>query len=289
MKEKMLCPAKINLFLEVVSKRQDGYHELDTVMHSVDLSDTVTVEVDENGTNENRIFLTCTEKDLPVDERNIAYKAALAFAEKYGIKGYDINIEIEKRIPLAAGLAGGSADCAGVLLLLERIFGTNDRSGLLELGGRLGADVPFCMTCGCASASGIGEKMTRVEPLTPERTIVIAKGGESVSTAEAYRLIDTLGERRIRSSARMVSLLDKRDASSALEYMYNIFEEVIVPAVPSVGRAKQIMITCGAENAMMSGSGPSVFGVFTNEDDAERAHVALVSEGYDSFICFPVM
>ena len=285
----MLCPAKINLFLEVVAKRTDGYHEIDTVMHSVDLTDTVTVEVSENGTNENRVSLTCTEKSLPTDEKNIAYKAALRFAAEYNITGYDIKIDIEKRIPLAAGLAGGSADCAGVLLLLERIFGTDDREGLLALGGELGADVPFCMTCGCAAASGIGEKMTRVAPLTPERTLVIAKGGDSVSTAAAYRLIDALGEREIRSSAQMVSLLEKRDAASALEYMFNIFEEVIAPDVPSVGRAKQIMLTCGAENAMMSGSGPSVFGVFTNEDDAERAHSALISEGYDSFICLPVM
>lgn len=289
MKEKMLCPAKINLFLEVVSKRPDGYHELDTVMQSVDLSDTVTVEVNENGTASNRIILTCSEKSLPTDEKNIAYKAALRFAEKYNITGYDISIDIEKRIPLAAGLAGGSADCAGVLLLLERIFGTNDREGLLALGGRLGADVPFCMTCGCAAAYGIGDILTPVKPLTPERTLVIAKGKDSVSTVAAYRLIDALGEREIKNSASMVALLEKNDAASALEYMFNIFEEVIAPDIPSVGRAKSIMLTGGAENAMMSGSGPSVFGVFTDADDAERAYNALLNEGYDSFICLPVM
>ena len=289
MYQKILCPAKINLFLEVLGKREDGYHELDTVMHSVNLCDTVGVEVNENGSGANRIELTCTDADLPTDSRNIAYRAAEAFAGKYGINGFDIKIDIEKRIPVAAGLAGGSTDCAGVLLMLESLFGTSDREGLLELGKSLGADVPFCMTCGCAKASGVGDILTRVEPITPEWTLVIAKGERSVSTKDAYAEIDRLEDRGIRTSAPLISRLEKGDVYSLSYHMFNRFEEIYEKSIPEVSTAKKLMIEGGALASMMSGSGPSVFGIFADYDEADNVRRALAGEGYSAFLCLPLM
>jgi len=287
--QKIRCPAKINLFLEVLGKREDGYHELDTVMHGIDLCDTVGVEVNANGGRDNRIALTCTDPSLPTDGCNIAFRAADAFLRRYRITGADIGIHIEKRIPVAAGLAGGSADCAGVLIALADLFGITDREDLLMLGASLGADVPFCMTCGCAKASGIGDILERVRPLTPEWTLAVAKGGETVSTAQAYAEIDSLPEREYRSSERLVSSLGNGDVCSLPDLMFNRFEEIYEKKIPQIARAKHIMLRCGAIAAMMSGSGPSVFGIFADYEEAERACSVLSEEGCLTFVCLPVM
>ena len=283
MTEKVLCPAKINLFLEVTGKRKDGYHDIDTVFHSVDLCDTVRVEVLTDPSGENGIELTCGG-GLPTDRSNIAYRAAESFLEKYGITGQIIKIDIEKRIPVAAGLAGGSTDCAGVLIALERIFSTGDREGLLDLGRTLGADVPFCILGGAARASGIGEKLSKLPPAFFDWTLVIAKGREGVSTAEAYRNIDSLPEREIRSADRLTDAYNRRDGWGVIDSMFNIFEKVS-GNIGSVGRAKALMHSCGALGAMMSGSGPSVFGIFADPDSADNARRVLADEGFEAFVC----
>ena len=286
---KLFCPAKLNLFLEVLDKRDDGYHELDTVMMSVDLCDTVSVRVEGNNTESNRISLVCDKEGVPSDLRNIAYKAADAFLQYFSLKGYDVELEIEKKIPVAAGLAGGSADCAGVLLGLENLFSLQSRRDeLLKLGARLGADVPFCMTCGCAHATGIGEIMTKLPSITPEWTFVVAKGGEGISTALAYSQIDSRESER-KNSFEIRRAISRADMFSVCSNLYNAFEEVVMPEREMVGRAKRVLEENGCMGCLMSGSGPSVFGIFSSTDDAERSRDILEEMGYDSFVCYPVM
>ncbi len=282
--ETLFCPAKINLFLEVGEKRADGYHEIDSVMQAVSLCDRVSVTLTPgNG----RINLTCDHPSLPANETNLAWRAAERYLAEAGITEWDVTIDIEKKIPLAAGLAGGSADCAGVLRALWHLLGEVSEETLYKLGKELGADVPFCLTCGCCRAEGIGERLTRYPSLSPDCIVVIAKGGEGVSTKEAYSKLDkAAGERRTVQS--MLKALERRDSGEAAALMFNRFEQAILPLRPAAAYAKAQMISEGAAGAMMSGSGPSVFGIFYSWDDAERAHDRLIAAGYDCFVVNPV-
>lgn len=287
MEIKLFCPAKINLFLEVLDKREDNYHNLDTIMMSVNLFDTVDIILKMRNDTENVIKLICNA-DLPTDSGNIAYRAVERFLEAFEKKGYDITVIIDKRIPMAAGLAGGSADCAGVLLGLEHLFCLQNRHDeVLALGAKLGADVPFCMTCGCVHATGIGDVMEGIRPITPDWAFVVAKGGEGVSTAKAYSVMDRRTERR--SSEKLRHYLRASDIPGVCSEMYNAFEEVVCPERPMVQRAKDVLLEKGALGALMSGSGPSVFGIFSSLDDAENAQTTLESMGYEAFVCFSVM
>ncbi len=283
--ETLFCPAKINLFLEVGDKRADGYHNIDSIMQAVSLCDRVTLTLTEgNG----RITLTCDHPALPSDERNIAYRAAERYLAKAGIDDIDVAIEIEKKIPLEAGLAGGSTDCAGVLRAMQNLLGGMSEEKLYALASKLGADVPFCLACGCHRADGIGEKLTRLPSLSRDCILVIVKGGEGVSTKEAYAKIDeAAGERQ--SIASIMRALERPDYAEAAALMFNRFEQVILPLRPAVAFAKETMISEGAAGAMMSGSGPSVFGIFFSSDDAERAYSRLLDAGYESFLVNPVL
>lgn len=285
---KLFCPAKINLFLEVLDRRPDMYHDLDTVMQSVNLCDTVGVTVEENGNDINRITVKCDREGVPTDERNIAYKAADAFMRHFGKTGYDITVDIEKKIPVEAGLAGGSADCAGVLTALEHLFELKDHhKETLEIGGKLGADVPFCMTCGSAHCTGIGDILSPLPSVTPDFTFVVAKAGQGVSTKEAYTYMDGRSEKK--SSAALINCLRSGDVYAMCGELYNAFEGVVCPERPMVQKAKDTMIEYGAIGSLMSGSGPSVFGIFSDTDSAEGARDRLAEMGYEAFVCFPVM
>lgn len=280
----VFCPAKINLFLEVLDRRPDGYHNIDTVMQSVNLCDTVSVTLSD-GTG--RITLECTEPTLPTDRMNIAYLAGERYLAKSGREDdLDLHIRIEKKIPLAAGLAGGSADAAGVLIGLQRILHALSEEELMTLAGTIGADVPFCIRCGCARAQGIGERLTPVTALSPEYAIVIAKGGEGVSTKEAYEALDA--QCKTLSAERMADALNRGDVSEVCDRLYNAFEKVVPKLRPMVNFAKNAMLHGGAMGAMMSGSGPSVFGIFFDLDRAESVCEYLKSAGYAAFVCAPV-
>ncbi|MGM9681635.1 MAG: 4-(cytidine 5'-diphospho)-2-C-methyl-D-erythritol kinase [Eubacteriales bacterium] len=279
----VFCPAKINLFLEVLDRRADGYHNIDTVMQSVNLCDTVRIRLTD-GTG--RIGLECTEPTLPTDRRNIAYLAGERYLAAAGRQDLDLHIAIEKKIPLAAGLAGGSADAAGVLIGLDRILHAVSPDELGVLAKSIGADVPFCMRCGCARAGGIGEILTPVTPLSPEYTIVVAKGGEGVSTKEAYEALDADCGRL--SAAPMADALNREDVGEVCDRLYNAFEKVVPKVRPMVGFAKNAMLHGGAMGALMSGSGPSVFGIFYDLDRAEAVCEYLKSQGYAAFVCAPV-
>ena len=275
--------AKINLFLEVCEKRTDNYHNIDSIMHTVSLADIVTVEKNDE------IILSNT-KGLPNDKTNLAYKAAMAFFNHTNIDGGAL-IHIEKNIPVSAGLAGGSTDAAAVLKALNALYNTNiDEDTLCEIGSKLGADVPFCIKGGCFVTKGIGNEFTKCDPLT-DCFIVISKSGEGVSTPYAYGEIDVMREKdngNVKISDKMICALETKDLNVIADNVFNIFEKVVIPIRPRVNEQKKIMKQNGSTCSMMSGSGPSVFGLFKNKNQAEKALSALLDYGADAYLCTPI-
>lgn len=283
--------AKINLYLDVTGICDNGYHNIKSIMQTVSLCDTVTVETVDYTANECEITLTCSEPAVPTGEKNIAYKAALAFFREADITSSKCKIHIEKRIPMEAGLAGGSTDAAAVLRLLNELYGTPfDTEKLCSIGAKLGADVPFCIRGGTFLCEGIGEVLTKM-PSMPECHIVVARGGEGVSTPMAYGLVDEKWNRDFTNSGgdfeALSASLSNGDINGITDAMYNIFEDVILPSHSVASKLKEIMLDCGAVGAMMSGSGPSVFGIFDSAESAEKAS-AMAGEIAKEFVCRPV-
>ncbi len=275
--------AKINIFLDVISKHQDGFHDILSIMHAVSLFDTVTVRAQRS--KKRVIILRTNGANLPTDNRNIAYRAAEAFLDKSKICS-EINIEINKNIPIGAGLAGGSSDAAAVLRALDKIYPVLDFASLLEIAAELGSDVPFCLLGGTAVCSGRGEQMTSVA--SPELNIVIAIGDRSVETAKAYAALDELysdfSERKGKSSFNEVLSATQKGAFS--DFLYNIFEDV---AATEVLELKKRFIELSATASLMSGSGPSVFGIFEDEKTAAQAYETLLSDGYRAYLAKSVL
>lgn len=277
--------AKINLFLDMVSRRVDGYHNILSVMQSVSLHDDVTVEYTENKISS--ISVSSNTGAIPADQSNLGYKAASVFPYAKG----KINIHIDKHIPISAGLAGGSADAAAVLIALNELCGRPmDKSELKALGATIGADVPFCIECGTCLVEGIGDKMSPFAPM-PDYPIVIAKKGEGMSTPAAYRMLDEKYNNFNDYASHKESLLVLSNADNRIaDYcsgIYNVFEEVVEPCRSDVTDIKSAMIKCGAVNATMSGSGTSVFGIFDGRDAAEKALSMLIEMGADAHLCYP--
>ena len=281
--------AKINLYLDVTARRADGYHDIVSIMQTVDLYDDVRVAVKQDGCN--GIFLRC-DGDLPCDERNLAYKAAQRYFG--GEIPYRIEIDIRKQIPAEAGLAGGSADCAAVLRALNAQLGHYTERELLALGARLGADVPFCLVGGTRITRGIGEIMQECVPM-PECCLVIARGGQGVSTPWAYGALDAVYgdfcEQGRTCEARLSDLLDameRCDLTGMSAAMYNVFESVVLPVHEIAKETKRIMLEGGAAGALMSDSGPSVVGVFADECAARAVQKSIAEQGVAAFVCKPV-
>ena len=279
--------AKINLFLDIESLREDGYHNILSLMQSVTLHDNITVEYIPSEKKE--ILIECDIPSIPCDSSNLAYKAA----DLYPTIG-SIRITIEKRIPISAGLAGGSADAAAVLLALNSL--AEDPMTLDELkalGNRLGADVPFCIEQGACIAKGTGDILIKTAAM-PMYPIVIARKGDGMSTPEAYRALDKKYNKFSDYTPKneLLQILSNADNSTALcnytKGFFNIFESVVETCRPAVSELKEIMTSRKAACAMMSGSGTSVFGVFENEDDAIQAINALIDVGAVAHLCYPM-
>lgn len=281
MKAEYKAAAKINLMLDILATLENGYHSLLMIMQSVGLYDTVSVEE----TDGNDIEITCSEKALPCDKTNIAYKAARAFFEHTGIeKG--IKIHIEKRIPFAAGMAGGSADAAAVIAALNDICQTElSQKELCQIGVKVGADVPFCLTGGTCVAQNIGEILSEL-PNMPECCIVLAKPDRGVSTKEAYSAFDTAQNIRHLDTCGMLYAASKGDLYEMCRRTKNIFEQLI--EVPERVPIKSVLNRCGALAACMSGSGPTVFGIFDDESKAECAAESLRSFINQVYVVNPV-
>jgi len=275
--------AKINLYLEVTGKRPDGYHELVTVMQTVSLSDTLTVTRCTGG----KITLDAGGV-LPVDESNLVIRAARAYFAATGAP-FGVEMILEKRIPMAAGMGGGSADAAATLRALNRLDGDRfSAEELAAIGAAVGADVPFCVMGGTRLCRGIGEIMTPLDNRL-EGHVVIAVGGEGVSTPKAFCELDRIFHNFEGFSAplapqNLIDAMKKGDLDAAVPHFFNRFEQVIEGMRPAVGEIKRILCSCGAAVAMMSGSGPSVFGVFSEKEDAKRAVAELKSSGYRAFL-----
>ena len=262
--------AKINLGLDVIGEREDGYHEVRMVMQSIHLYDRVEIR----RLRSSQIRVETNLYYLPVDEDNLVYRAAKLLKETCGIRD-GVKITLSKFIPVAAGLAGGSSDAAAVLVGMNRLFKLGlKQERLLELGEQIGADVPFCIMRGTALAEGIGEKLTPISGM-PKCPVLIAKPAVSVSTKEVYdslRLHDGMDHPDIDG---MVEAVRQKDLSLIASKMGNILETVTITKYPVIREIKKIMKENGALNAMMSGSGPSVFGLFESEKELQTAYEAL--------------
>ena len=269
-----LCAyAKINLFLDITGVRPDGYHTITGVMHNTLLCDHVMVSVAPRQPHIPTIRLTCDNPDLPTDRKNLGYRAAEAFLKAMAREEDSplcIEIDIKKRIPAAAGMAGGSTDAAAVLrglnILLDEPL---DEETLRRVGLTLGADVPFCLAGGTQITEGIGEKLSPL-PTLPYVPMVVACGGEGVSTPQAYQALDQMYNRfdgtnyapKYDKLTAQLQALQAGDIAGVAQNAYNIFEEVVLPHHPVARKIKLVMQEHGAMLSMMSGSGPSVFGFF---------------------------
>lgn len=258
--------AKINLGLDVLGKREDGYHEVRMIMQTIRMYD----QLDMRKSVEPGIHLTTNKKYIPVDENNLVWRAAKLMMDTCGIiEG--VSIHLHKVIPVAAGMAGGSSDAAATLVGMNRLFHCGlSKEKLMELGVQIGADVPYCVLRGTALAEGIGEKLTVLPPM-PDCWILIGKPGISVSTKYVYTTLDLNTDTVHPDIDGMKKAMEDGNLYGITERMGNVLQDVTIPAYPEVERIKEQMKTLGAVNAMMSGSGPTVFGIFDNEEKAQEA------------------
>ena len=282
MQVKVKAYAKINLMLDIVNRRTDGYHDLFMIMQSVGVYDTVTVTEDKSKT----ISISCAEEGIPLDSRNIAWKAAEAFFAATKRTNRGIHIDIVKRIPHAAGLAGGSADGAAVIVALNKIYKTNlSDEKLCDIGVKIGADVPFCITGGTLLAQGIGEVLHKVKPLR-RCYILLAKPDFGVNTGHAFKQFDTFGKTHTPDKLGMLCAMQSRDLDLICSKMENVFEQFI--EVPNRIDIKEVFRKNNAKGFCMSGSGPTVFGIFGDKESAENAARELKSFAKDIILCMPV-
>ncbi len=273
--------AKLNLTLDILGKREDGYHELNMVMQSIDLTDTVTItEKDEHG-----LSLSCNVPYLPCDESNIAAKAVRRFFESIGKEAPGLCIHLDKVIPTCAGMAGGSSDGAAVLRILRALY-ANDipRDKLESIGALVGSDVPYCIRGGTVLAQGRGEILTDLPPL-PDCYFVVCKPPFPISTPELFAQVRVKKLRCHPDTAGMVRALEAGDLDGIAHRIYNVFEDVLPKKYTEVFEIKRKLLDFGAVTASMTGSGPTVFGLFQDENHAKTAAFELKKEYSATFFC----
>ena len=264
--------AKINLGLDVVGRLENGYHEVKMVMQTVGIYDVLDFQRTAGG-----IVITTDSGELPTNEDNLIYKAAKLMIEKYHITE-GVKIHLEKHIPIAAGMAGGSTDAAATLKGMNRLFDLGcTLKDLMELGVNIGADVPYCVMGGTALAEGIGEKLTPLAP-APDCYVLVAKPDINVSTKYVYEHLDAQEIRKHPDIDGMVEAIAEESLQGILDRMENVLETVTVSAYPIIQKIKDRMKELGAINSLMSGSGPTVFGIFVEKDMARRAYDKLEEE-----------
>ena len=263
--------AKINLGLDVVRKREDGYHDLRMVMQTINLFDDIYMK----SIKRDEIIIKTDKAYLPTNENNIAYKAAKLIKDTYGIEE-GVFINIKKRIPVAAGMAGGSSDGAAVLVGMNKIFELNlSMETLMEYGARLGADIPYCIMRGTALAEGIGEKLTRIAPM-PHCYVLTIKPDVYVSTKEVYQSLVLDESIEHPDIDGIVEDLKNENLQGICAKLGNVLESVTAKKYPIIEEYKKKMVEYGAANALMSGSGPSVFGIFESKEAASQAKIRLM-------------
>lgn len=271
--------AKINLSLDIVGTRSDGYHLLRSVMQSVDLHDVITVSL-----KSGEIKIICDDKNVPTDRRNTVYKACECFFKAVNSKSGAI-IEIEKHIPSEAGLGGASADAAAVLWALNTLSDEKlTEKELFEVGANVGADVPFCMKSGTALCEGIGEVLTELPPI-PDCSILIAKPDVGISTAKAYALFDKSESLQKEYTDEIISAINDSDIHKIAKNLGNAFEALA--GVKEIFDIKDIMLSCGAYGSCMSGSGSAVFGIFGSKEKSRICERKLLNKKIFAKVCKP--
>lgn len=269
-----LAPSKLNLSLDVTGKRDDGYHELVMLMQTVSAADELTLSLNDSGC----VSASCNLRFIPTDERNLAVRAALTFLKAVGREGQGLHIRMEKRVPVGAGMGGGSADAAAVLRALNRLLGTSlGRRELEKLAEGIGSDVAFCVAGGTSLAKGRGELLEDL-PALPDCFFVIAKPEFSISTPELYKKLDSVPLRRHPDTAGLLRGIAGGELASICRRMYNVFEDVPDRRMRPVGEIKSVLLDSGALGAMMTGTGSAVFGVFAEEKQAEHARRRLARD-----------
>ncbi len=266
--------AKLNLSLDVLGRREDGYHDLAMLMQTVSLCDRVSLRFREDG----KVFASSNLRFIPGDERNLAVRAALRYLEAVGESGQGLQIDLKKEIPVGAGMGGGSADAAAVLRALNRLYGQRlQRRELETLAQQVGSDVAFCVAGGTALAEGRGERLTDL-PAMPDCRFVICKPSFSISTPELYRKLDGAPVRIHPDTPGLLAAVEAGDLRALCRRMYNVFEEIDDRRMRTVTEIKGKLLDHRALGAMMTGTGSAVFGVFEEERDAEAACAALKGE-----------
>lgn len=275
---KIKAYGKVNISLDVVGKREDGYHLLSMIMQNIDLYDEIEVEKQECG-----IILECNKSYVPVDNRNLAYKAAEIFKERYDIVD-GVKINIEKNIPVSAGLAGGSTDAAAVLKVMNKLFNVNaTEEELMELGLKLGADIPYCIHGGTALCEGIGEIITPIKPFR-DKIVVLVKPAFGVSTKEVYKNFNLEKVKQHPKTVEIINAIENDDLNFVASNMKNLLENVTLRKHKILIKIKEEMNACGAINSMMSGSGPTVFAFFDDMLKAQRCFEKMKKKYSDVFI-----
>lgn len=286
MELKVLAPAKINLSLDIVGKRDDGYHDVAMVMQAVSLYDTVTVSDDVDDTQENLVKVTCDVAGIPTDDSNIVCKAAKAFYDYCNIQPKKIAVDIKKQIPSQAGLAGGSTDAAAVIVALNRIFDKKlTEKQMCEIGATVGADVPFCIVGGTKLAKGTGTTLEKIANLT-KCSVLICKPEVSVSTAQAYAKADSKPNKGFLVTDEIVKHIFRRSLRGVCECLYNEFEAVM--QIEEISDIKKTMVKNKALGACMSGSGSAVFGIFLDEKKAQKCKEKMSDSFERLYICEPI-
>lgn len=277
---KVLAPAKINFTLDITGKLPNGYHTVDMVMQSVDLCDIVTVEKSEDSC----IALTCDKNFVPCNSSNTAYKAVEFFSEYCNLE-CNVNVHIQKNIPAQAGLAGGSTDGAAVLVALNELYNTKlSTDTLARLGEKIGADVPFCFYGGTMLATGIGTTLKKIDHNFNLESyhIILCKPQIDVSTPEAYKKSDNRPFSKTVHSTAVINALELCDEKAFCNALYNDFDSLLV--LDEVQHIKSVMIDNGCLTSVMSGSGPTVYGIYSNEDQAQHTAEILKKEYNDVYL-----
>mgnify|MGYP002537065285 FL=1 len=277
---KLKSRAKVNLSIDVLGKRQDGYHLVEMIMQTIDLYDLIEINEKDN----DQITIKSASEEIPLDCNNLVYKAADLIKKTFNLtKG--VEIYIQKNIPVAAGMAGGSSNAAAILVGLNKLWNLNLSNQQLEkIGLKLGADVPFCINGGAVLASGIGEELTPIKGLTKDVCILVCKPDLFVSTKEVYECIDSKDIDKRPNNKFLIECLKNEDTRQLAENMFNVLEGVTVEIHPVIQQIKDIMITNKALGAMMSGSGPTVFGLYENREDAVKCKAILEKQFKQTFV-----
>lgn len=282
----VLAPAKINLYLNVGARREDGYHDIETVMQTVTLFDRLEV-TKHSPAEKKEIYLFCRNTKIPSDENNLVYRAAVAFFEEAKMEEYNVDFLLEKRIPSEAGLGGGSSDAAATIIALDRLYHTSmSLETMCKIGARLGADIPFCIKKGTVYATGIGEVMESAPPMPDCAFVIAVPKGKGISTGAAYKALDALP-----ADENAVSFLDFKKTVSACNLeaiansLYNKFEAV-TPEETGSAKLRELLLSTGAMGARMSGSGSSVFAIYPHIGAARKAK-AMLEDSAEVFVCEP--